>query len=351
MSVKYNQITKIKVFGIGGAGCNAVNRMVEEGMQAVEFYVVNTDLQALNTSKATNKILLGKNLTGGYGAGGDPKVGRESAIEAEKEIREAMKNADMIFLAAGMGGGTGTGAAPFMAKIAKEFKALTVAIVTKPFDYEGPKRMKVALAGIEELKEHVDNLITVSNNLLMEELGNIPLVDAFKEADNVLRQGVQTVTDLIGVSSLVNLDFADVRNVMQGQGSALIGIGMAQGENKAVEAAEKAINSPLLEARIYGAKKAIVNIAGGRGVTLYDEQYAMDYIREITGPEVEIISGLAINENLGENIIVTIIATGFSDSPAYRPMKSSGGNSLVEGDENETAEGDLLDFFNKRNKG
>ena len=225
--IEFNQVAKIKVFGIGGGGCNAVSRMVEEGVQGVDFYVVNTDLQVLQASPVANKIILGN-----LGAGANPEVGRRAAEENEEAIREAIKGADMVYITAGMGGGTGTGAAPVFARVAKEEGALTVGIVTKPFTFEGRRRTEQALQGLEELSEYVDSLIVVSNDQLLRVIGNVPLIDAFKEADNVLRQGVQTVTDLIAVPSLINLDFADVRSVMEGQGSALIGIGMAQGDKK-----------------------------------------------------------------------------------------------------------------------
>ena len=311
MDLEYNQVAKIKVFGIGGAGCNAVNRMVEEGVQGVEFYVANTDMQDLNKSPVENKIILGRETTRGLGAGANPEMGRKAALENEEEIREAMAGADMVFITAGMGGGTGTGASPLFAKIAKEMGALTVGIVTKPFSFEGPRRMAQAEAGLGQLSEFIDSLIIVSNNQLLQVIGRIPFVEAFKEADNVLRQGVQTITDLIAVPAMINLDFADVRSVMEGQGSALIGIGISQGDNKAQEAAQKAIQSPLLEAQINGAKKAIVNVTGGANISIYDANDAVEYIREAAGNDIDIIFGVAINEKIGESIIVTVIATGF----------------------------------------
>lgn len=304
----FNQVAKIKVFGIGGGGNNAVNRMVEEGVQGVEFYVANTDLQVLQASNVENKIILGN-----LGAGANPEIGRKAAMENEDAIRSAMEGADMVYITAGLGGGTGTGAAPIFAKIAKDLGALTVGIVTKPFSFEGPRRMRQANEGLTELCQYVDSLIVVSNDQLLNVIGNIPLVDAFKEADNVLRQGVQTVTDLIAVPSLINLDFADVRSVMEGQGNALIGIGMAQGDNRAREAAAKAIQSPLLEAQINGAKKAIVNVTGGNSITIQDANEAAEYIRDAAGNSLDIIFGISINEKIGDSIIVTVIATGFED--------------------------------------
>lgn len=326
----YNQVARIKVFGIGGAGGNAVNRMVQEGVQGVEFYIANTDLQALDVSPVQNKIQLGK---AGLGAGGNPDNGRKAAVESEDEIRKAMEGTDMVFLTAGLGGGTGTGASPLFAKIAKELGCLTVGIVTKPFNFEGKKRMIQAEQGLEQLKEYVDSLIIISNNRVLEVIGHIPFEDAFKEADNILRQGVQTITDLIAVPAIINLDFADIKSVMEGQGSALIGIGMAQGENKAQEAAEKAIQSPLLEAQITGARSAIVNVTGGSSMSAYDAQEAVDFIREAAGSDIDIIFGVAINDKIGEAIIVTVIATGFdlpkpdfipSDGPAIASSPMGG---------------------------
>ncbi len=318
--LSYNQIAKIKVFGIGGAGSNAVNRMVQEGVQGVEFYVANTDLQALDVSPVANKIQLGKE---GLGAGGNPDNGRKAAVESEAEIKKKMEGADMVFLTAGLGGGTGTGASPLFAKIAKELGCLTVGIVTKPFSFEGKKRMIQAEQGLEQLKEYVDSLIIISNNKVLEVIGHIPFEDAFKEADNILRQGVQTITDLIAVPAMINLDFADIKSVMEGQGSALIGIGMASGENKAKDAALKAIQSPLLEAQITGAKSAIVNVTGGQSMSAYDAQEAVDYIRQAAGNDIDIIFGVAINDKIGESIIVTVIATGF-DLPKPSMIETDG---------------------------
>ena len=311
--LQFEQVANIKVFGIGGAGCNAVNRMVNEGVKGVEFYVANTDLQALNISPVANKIVLGREVTKGLGAGADPEIGRKAAQENESEIREAIKGADMVFITAGLGGGTGTGAAPLFAKIAKDEGALTVGIVTKPFKFEGRKRESSATSGLAELKQFVDSLIIVSNNNLLEVIGRKPIPEAFQAADNVLRQGVQTITDLIAVPALINLDFADVRTIMENQGSALIGIGMAEGEDKARNAAEKAIQSPLLEAQISGAKNAIINVTGGESITLFDAEDATALIREAAGNDIDAIFGVAINKNLGDAIIVTVIATGFDE--------------------------------------
>lgn len=343
----------IKVVGVGGAGCNAVNRMVDEGLQGVEFYVANTDLQALQASSVENRIALGPDLTGGRGAGSIPEMGRKAAMESEEEIRAAVSNADMVFVTAGMGGGTGTGAAPIFARVAQEEGSLVVGIVTKPFDFEGPTRVKNTIEGLDELKKHVDSLIIISNNQLLEFIGNIPFQEAFLEADNVLRQGVQTITDLIAVPALINLDFADVRSVMQGQGTALIGIGMAEGEDKAVKAAKVAVTSPLLEAQIKGARKAIINVTGGETMSIQDANKAVSYIREAAGMDMEIIFGVAINEQIGDAIIVTVIATGF-DAPVKatkertftRSQASEIQKESVE-DTEETDTSGIPDFFRR----
>ena len=307
---EFNQVANIKVFGVGGGGSNAVNRMVADGVKGVDFYICNTDVQVMKNSPCDNKIVLGKETTKGLGAGGNPEYGRKAAEESEAEIRESVKGSDMVFITAGMGGGTGTGAAPLIAKISKEEGALTVAVVTRPFTFEGRRRANNAKDGIEELKKYVDSLIIVSNDNLLDVIGRKPIEEAFQAADNVLRQGVQTISDLIAVPALVNLDFADVRSVMQNQGRALIGIGMAEGEDKAISAAEKAIQSPLLEAQISGAKSAIVNITGGDKVSLFDAQNAVSVIQDAAGGDVDCIFGIAINEQLGDAIIVTVIATG-----------------------------------------
>lgn len=335
MELNEKNNANIKVFGIGGSGCNAVNRMVNDGVRGVDFYVCNTDIQSLNASRCENKIILGRETTKGLGAGANPEIGRKAAMESEEEIKKAMEGADMVFITAGMGGGTGTGAAPVIARVAKETGALTVGIVTKPFSFEGRKRFDQATVGLEQLKEFVDSLIIVSNNQLLSVIGNIPMKDAFHEADNVLRQGVQTITDLIAVPAFINLDFADIRTVMEGKGTALIGIGMASGDNKAKEAATKAIDSPLLEAQISGAKSAIVNVTGGPNITLQDSSIAVESIREAAGNEMDVIYGVAINEEIGENIIVTVIATGFDlpDRPLNNhntiPTKRIDGNDTM----------------------
>ncbi len=310
---EFNQVADIRVIGVGGGGSNAVNRMVADGVQGVDFYIANTDVQVMKNSPTEKKLVLGPDTTHGLGAGGQPEVGHKAAEESEAEIRNAIDGADMVFITAGMGGGTGTGAAPLVAKLAKEEGALTIAVVTKPFTFEGKRRTVNAVEGIDELKKYVDSLIVVSNDNLLEVIGRKPIEEAFQAADNVLRQGVQTISDLIAVPALVNLDFADVRSVMQNKGRALIGIGMADGEDKAITAAEKAIQSPLLETSIAGAKSAIINITGGDKVSLYDAQNAVAVIQDAAGGNIDTIFGIAINEQLGDAIIVTVIATGFED--------------------------------------
>ncbi|AHF61126.1 cell division protein FtsZ [Spiroplasma mirum ATCC 29335] len=309
----YEQVASIKVIGVGGAGNNAVNRMIEAGVQGVEFIVANTDAQIISVSKSRQKIVLGKETSKGLGAGANPDIGRQAAIESTDEIKEVLKGADMVFVAAGMGGGTGTGAAPIIAKIAREMGALTVGIITTPFTFEGRARNSYAIQGTEELRQHVDSLIIISNDRLLEVIGGVPLKDSFKEADNILRQGVQTITDLIAVPSLINLDFADIKTVMKNKGNALFGIGIGSGKDKAIEAANKAIISPLLEASIRGAKDAIINVTGGNTLTLNDANDAVDIVKQAIGGEVNIIFGTAVNEHLEDEMIVTVIATGFDD--------------------------------------
>ena len=304
----------IKVIGVGGAGNNAVNRMIDEGVQGVEFIVANTDTQALANSKAETKIQLGPKLTKGLGAGSLPDVGLKAAEESEERIREALSGADLIFVTAGMGGGTGTGAAPIVARIAKELGALTVGVVTRPFSFEGPKRGRYAAEGVAQMKANVDTLVTISNNRLLEIVDKkTPMLEAFREADNVLRQGVQGISDLIIAPGYVNLDFADVKTVMKDQGSALMGIGVASGENRTAEATKKAISSPLLEVSIDGAEQILLNITGGSDLTLFEAQDASDIVAAAATNDVNIIFGTSINENLGDEVIVTVIATGIDE--------------------------------------
>ena len=309
-----NKSAVIKVIGVGGAGGNAVNRMIDEGVQGVSFIAANTDVQALNSNKAENKIQLGPKLTRGLGAGSHPEVGQKAAEESQQTIEEALKGADMIFITAGMGGGTGTGAAPVIAKIARETGALTVGVGTRPFTFGGPKRSKDAAEGISQLKQYVDTLVIIANNRLLEMVDKkTPMMDAFKEADNVLRQGVQGISDLITSTDYVNLDFADVKTVMENQGSALMGIGRASGENRTVEATKMAISSPLLEVSIDGAKQVLLNITGGPDLTLFEAQDASDIVSKTAGDDVNIIFGTSINANMGDEVVVTVIATGIDN--------------------------------------
>jgi len=313
--LEMDQLAKIKVIGLGGGGGNAINRMVESGVKGVEFIAANTDLQVLNSSKADVKIQIGAELTDGLGAGGRPEIGKESAVESKKEIEEALAGADMVFITAGMGGGTGTGAAAIVAEIAQGLGALTVAIVTKPFSFEGKRRMENALQGIEELRKHVDTLIVIPNDRLREIIDkSTPMLEAFKEVDNVLRRGVQSISDLIAVVGLVNLDFADVKTVMEKSGRAIIGIGIGMGEDRALEAAKQAVSSPLLETSIEGATDAIINITGGVNLTLFEAEQAAEVVRSAAGNDINTIFGSVINENLSDEVIVTVIATGFDKS-------------------------------------
>ncbi len=341
-----NPIAKIKVFGTGGGGNNAVNRMIEEGVQGVEFYVVNTDKQVLDVSKAKNKIQIGATITGGRGAGSNPEVGREAALESKKEIEEAVKGADMVFVACGLGGGTGTGSAPIIAEIAQESGALTVGIVTKPFRFEGKRRMEQALVGLEELKKHVDTLIIIPNDRLREIIDKTTTFkDAFKEVDNVLHRGVQSISDLIAVTGIVNLDFADIKTVMEKSGTALIGIGMGIGDNRAVEAARQAVSSALLETTIDGATDAIINITGGDTLTLFEIEDAVETVREAANSDINIIFGAIPNSNLTDEVIVTVIATGFDGKTEKEEIDPLPKRRIEEDD---TTEFDIPSFL--RNK-
>jgi cell division protein FtsZ len=311
---------KIKVIGIGGGGGNAVNRMIDARMKGIEFVAANTDLQALRKCRAGTKQQLGQALTRGLGAGGDPEIGRKSALEDTERMLELLEGADMVFLTAGLGGGTGTGAAPIIASLAAEIGALTVAVVTKPFVFEGRRRMELAEQGLEELRGAVDTLITIPNERLLNfvERGT-PLSEAFRIADDVLRQAVQGISDLITVPGEVNVDFADVRAIMTGMGMALMGTGVAKGEGRAVEAAQRAISSPLLEeTSIDGAKGVLINISGGTDLTLHEVAEAAQVIAEAVDPTANIISGMVIEEEMEEEMKVTVIATGFN-VPAARP--------------------------------
>lgn len=301
----------IKVIGVGGGGGNAINRMVEEGVSGVEFIAANTDVQALSSTKAETVIQLGPKLTRGLGAGGQPEVGRKAAEESEEVLAEAISGADMVFITAGMGGGSGTGAAPVIARIAKGLGALTVAVVTRPFGFEGSKRGQYAIDGINELREHVDTLLIISNNNLLEIVDKkTPLLEALSEADNVLRQGVQGITDLITNPGLINLDFADVKTVMANKGNALMGIGIGSGEERVIEAARKAIYSPLLETTIDGAEDVIVNVTGGLDLTLIEAEEASEIVNQAAGHGVNIWLGTSIDSNMKDEIRVTVVATG-----------------------------------------
>jgi cell division protein FtsZ len=312
-----DQLATIKVIGVGGGGNNAVNRMIEHGVQGVDFIAVNTDAQALNLSKAEIKMQIGGKLTRGLGAGANPEVGKKAAEESKEQIEEALRGADMVFVTAGMGGGTGTGAAPVIAQIARDLGALTVGVVTRPFTFEGRKRSTQAAGGISAMKEAVDTLIVIPNDRLLEIVDkSTPMLEAFREADNVLRQGVQGISDLIATPGLINLDFADVKTIMANKGSALMGIGVAAGENRATEAAKKAISSPLLETSLDGAQGVLMNITGGTNLSLYEVQEAADIVASASDQEVNMIFGSVINENLKDEIIVTVIATGFNEEIA-----------------------------------
>jgi cell division protein FtsZ len=308
---------KIKVIGVGGAGNNAVDRMIEDNVESsVQFISANTDHQALERSKAPVRIQLGERLTRGLGAGGNPEIGRKAAEESRDDIGQAIQGADMLFIAAGMGGGTGTGAAPVIASIAKELEILTVGVVTKPFAFEGKPRMKNAVEGIAELRKHVDTLIVIPNERLKEIIEkDTSLQETFKRADEVLRQGVQGISDLISRPGVINLDFADVRTVMLGKGIAHMGIGRAAGKNRAENAAYGAIKSPLLETSINGAKSVILSIAGDSSLGFYDTETAGTIIKEAIDPEAEIIFGTSINDELKDEVVVTVIATGLTEYP------------------------------------
>ncbi|HFI0447404.1 cell division protein FtsZ [Streptococcus suis] len=312
----------IKVIGVGGGGGNAINRMIEEGVAGVEFIAANTDVQALSSSKAETVIQLGPKLTRGLGAGGQPEVGRKAAEESEEVLTNALSGADMVFITAGMGGGSGTGAAPVIARIAKNLGALTVAVVTRPFGFEGNKRGNFAIEGIEGLREQVDTLLIISNNNLLEIVDKkTPLLEALSEADNVLRQGVQGITDLITNPGLINLDFADVKTVMENKGNALMGIGIGTGEDRVVEAARKAIYSPLLETTIDGAEDVIVNVTGGYDMTLTEAEEASEIVNQAAGQGVNIWLGTSIDETMKDEIRVTVVATGVREEKSERASR------------------------------
>jgi len=312
--VEMDNFAKIKVIGVGGGGNNAVNRMVEAQLKGVEFIAVNTDKQALYTSKAEHKIQVGEKLTRGLGAGANPEVGKKSAEESKDEILKVLEGADMVFVTAGMGGGTGTGAAPVVAQLAKEMGILTVGVVTKPFAFEGKVRMKNAEQGIKELKTKVDTLITIPNDRLLQIVQkNTSMLEAFSIADDVLKQGIESISDLIAAPGLINLDFADVQSIMKEKGLAHMGMGRAQGENRAIEAARQAIQSPLLETSIKGAKGVLLNITGGANLGLFEINEASTLVQESCDSEANIIFGATIKEDLKDELVITVIATGFED--------------------------------------
>ncbi len=349
-----SSLATIKVIGVGGGGCNAVNRMIETGLRNVDFITVNTDAQALQLSKAQERIQIGEKLTRGLGAGANPEIGKRAAEESRELIMNALNGADMVFVTAGMGGGTGTGAAPVIAEIAKELGALTVGVVTKPFAFEGRRRISQAETGINALKEKVDTLIVIPNDRLLEIVDrNTPILAAFREVDNVLRQGVSGISDLISEAGLINVDFADVKTIMTERGSALMGIGVASGENRAAEAAQKAIRSPLLETSIDGAKGVLIQVAGGESLSLFEATEAAEIIKETTDPEVNLIFGAVIKPDLQDDVVVTVIATGFDvNSSAQAPRPINRDPSRLQNQSAPVSSGDNLDipaFLRNRN--
>ena len=306
---------RIKVVGVGGGGCNAVNRMIAEGLQGIEFIAINTDAQALLKSKAQTRVRIGDKATRGLGAGGDPKIGKAAAEESAEDLYEVLKGSDMVFVTAGMGGGTGTGAAPVVAQIAKEIGALTIGVVTRPFAFEGSHRAKSAEQGSMALKEHADTLIVIPNDRLLQIVTkNIGLNDAFRLADDVLRQGIQGISELITIPGLINLDFADVRTIMSEGGAALMAVGQASGEDRARLAAEQAISSQLLDVTINGARGILFNVTGGPNLSLFEVNQAAAIIKETASSDVNLIFGAVVDENMGDNIRITVIATGFDRS-------------------------------------
>ena len=355
IGTEIEQFANIKVVGVGGGGNNAVNRMIEEGLDGVEFVAVNTDAQALMASNAGVTIRIGEKITRGLGAGSNPEIGYEAAEENKEEIAQAIDGADMVFITAGMGGGTGTGAAPVVAEAAKKQGALTVGVVTKPLTVEGKKRMNNAINGIEELKNKVDTLIVIPNDRLLEVAeAKTSLMDAFKIADNVLRQGVQGISDLITITGIINLDFADVKTIMTDAGSALMGIGKAEGDNRATEAAKLAIASPLLEASIDGARGVLLNITGGMDLGIHEANEAARVIQEVADPDANIILGAVIDEELESEVKVTVIATCFDSGSPKKEVKNKTEEEMPEEDfEMESFSGDDLDIpaFLRNKKG
>ncbi|MBT9259356.1 MAG: cell division protein FtsZ [Clostridiales bacterium] len=322
LDMDHQRYAVIKVVGVGGGGTNAVNRMIRAGLRGVEFIAINTDAQALALSEAATKIQIGKELTRGLGAGANPEIGARAAEESQEEIAQALKGADMVFITAGMGGGTGTGASPIIARLAKSSGALTVGVVTKPFTFEGRRRMQQALEGIAHLKENVDTLITIPNDRLLQIAERrTTMVEAFRLADDVLRQGVQGISDLIAIPGLINLDFADVRTIMLDTGTALMGIGVGRGDTRAADAARAAISSPLLETTIEGARGVLLNITGDPDLGLFEVNEAAEIIAQAADPDANIIFGAVIDDQLEDEIRVTVIATGFQDESRLEPGK------------------------------
>lgn len=322
----FNDKPILKVVGVGGGGGNAVNRMIENDVKGVDFVVINTDAQVLKLAKADTRLQIGKQLTKGLGAGANPEIGRQAAVESEDEIREILRGSDMVFITAGMGGGTGTGASPVIAQISKELGCLTVGIVTKPFTFEGRKRQAQAQKGLEELKPFVDTLIVVPNDKLLHLTDkSTPMLEAFREVDNVLRRGVQGIAEIIAIPGLINVDFADVRSIMENKGTALMGIGIASGPNRAVEAARKAIRSPLLEIDINGATDAIVFITSDVDVTMHEVVEVISEIQNASTTEIDLVYGTGFNMDLQGELIVTVIATGF-DSNEAQPTRTVNAN-------------------------
>jgi cell division protein FtsZ len=314
---------RIKVVGCGGGGCNAVNRMIDEGLSGIEFIAINTDAQALMLSKAPTRVRIGDKVTKGLGAGGDPEVGRKAAEESAEELYEVLKGSDMVFVTAGLGGGTGTGAIPIIAQIAKEVGALTIGVVTRPFTFEGARRQQAAEAGWNKLREHADTLIVIPNDRLLQIVDKrASLQDAFRMADDVLRQGIQGISELITVPGLINLDFADVRTIMSEGGAALMAVGQASGEDRARIAAEMAISSQLLDVTIDGARGILFNISGGPNLTLFEVNQAAAIIKETAHPDVNLIFGAVLDPSMGETIRITVIATGFERSSSIRPVET-----------------------------
>lgn len=321
VSLDVENFARIKVLGVGGGGSNAVNRMMEEGLRGVEFIAVNTDAQALMSANAPNRVRIGDKLTKGLGSGGDPAVGAKAAEESGDDLYETISGADMVFITAGMGGGTGTGAAPIIARIAKETGALTIGVVTRPFSFEGARRRQVADEGIANLKQHVDTLIAIPNDRLLEIVDKkTSLRQAFREADEVLRQGIQGISELITLPGLINLDFADVRSIMAQGGAALMAIGYGEGDNKAVQAAEQAIASRLLDVTIDGARGILFNVTGGPDMSLFEVNEAAEIIRRTAHPEVNIIFGAVVDEAMADKIRMTVIATGFDSAAPQKPV-------------------------------